>query len=102
MFFNLFVILALAIIVAMFTISNAVPVTVGLIFWKSQQVSLAVVILVSVMIGVIFTAAIALYQKIKDGIKIYQLEKRIRELEDAAAAPVRSQQSSKDFQLPNV
>ena len=81
MIFNLVVLLSLAIIVTVFAVSNSGAVTVNLILWQAQQVSLAVVIMVSVLAGVIFTAAIALYQKFSDAWKIYQLEGRVKELE---------------------
>lgn len=81
MMINLLVMLVLAVIVTMFAVSNSSAVTVNLIFWQAQQVSLAVVILVSVLAGVIFTSLIALYQKFRDSWKIYQLESRVKELE---------------------
>ena len=81
MIFNLIVILTLSVLVTMFAVSNSSAVSVNLILWQTQQVSLAIVILVSVLIGVIFTGAIALYTKISDSWKIYGLESKLRDYE---------------------
>ncbi|MEK7377202.1 MAG: LapA family protein [Candidatus Margulisiibacteriota bacterium] len=82
MWFNLSVILILSIIITAFAVANSAPVIVNLIFWQSQQMSLSIVILVSVLIGFSFAGILALYQKIKDSLKIRNLESRIRKLSD--------------------
>lgn len=79
MIFNLIVVLTLSILVTMFAVSNSAAVSVNLILWQTQQVSLAIVILVSVLIGVMFTGVIALYTKISDSMKIFRLESKLRE-----------------------
>lgn len=83
MIFNLLVILALSVIVTFFAVANSATVSVNLIFWQTQQVSLAIVILVSTLFGVVFTGMIAFYQAVRDRWKIYQLEARLREIESA-------------------
>jgi uncharacterized integral membrane protein len=82
MIFNTFIILLLSIIVAIFAVSNSAAVSVNLVFWQANQVSLAIVILVSALIGIIFVGLIYLYQKIKDGLHIFRLESKIKELEN--------------------
>ena len=82
MWFNLSVILISSIVITAFAVANSAPVIVNLIFWQSQQMSLSIVILVSVLIGFSFAGILALYQKIKDTLKIHNLESRIRKLSD--------------------
>ena len=66
----------------MFAVANSTPVCVNLVFWQVQQVSLAIVILVSVLLGVIFTGTLVFYQRFKDNIKIHTLENKIRKCEE--------------------
>jgi len=81
MIMNLTVLLILAVVVALFAVANSSAVVINLILWQSQQVSLAIVILVSVLSGFIAAGVIAVLQKIRDGLKIKQLESKIKELE---------------------
>jgi len=81
MIMNLTVLLVLAVMVALFAVANSSAVVINLILWQSQQVSLAIVILVSVLSGFIAAGVIAVLQKIRDGLKIKQLESKIKELE---------------------
>lgn len=81
MIFRLIVVLVLSIIVAAFAVANSTVVSVNLIFWQTRQMSLSIVILTCVVIGVIFTGLIGIYQKTLDNFKIYKLEAKIRELE---------------------
>ena len=81
MWFNLIVILISSIVITAFAVANSGTVIVNLIFWQSQQMSLSIVILVSVLIGFSFAGILALYQKIKDSLKIYNLEAKLRKAE---------------------
>lgn len=81
MIMNLTVLLVLAVVVALFAVANSSAVIINLILWQSQQVSLSIVILVSVLSGFIAAGIIAVFQKVKDGLKIKQLESKIKELE---------------------
>ena len=81
MWFNLTVILISSIVITAFAVANSGTVVVNLVFWQSQQMSLSIVILVSVLIGFSFAGILALYQKIKDSLKIYNLEARLRKSE---------------------
>ena len=85
MVFNLFVILLLAVIVTIFAVSNSAVVAVNLIFWQAPQVSLAIVILVSALLGVIFAGSIGAYEKTKDHWKIFRLEAKIKELQERSS-----------------
>ena len=82
MWFNLAVILISSIVITAFAVANSGTVIVNLIFWQSQQMSLSIVILVSVLIGFSFAGILALYQKIKDSLRIYNLESRLRKSSD--------------------
>jgi uncharacterized integral membrane protein len=84
MIFYLVVVLAVSIAAAVFAVSNASPVSVNLIFWQLQDVSLALVILVSAAVGIAVSSAIAVYVKINDAMKIRSLESRVRELDRQA------------------
>ncbi len=79
MVFNLAVIVIMAILISTFAISNSGPVTVSLVFYQVKDVSLAIVILVSVLSGIIFAGILGLYQKVKDGIRIYRLESELKQ-----------------------
>ena len=81
MWFNLAVILISSIVITAFAVANSGTVVVNLIFWQSQQMSLSIVILVSVLTGFSFAGILALYQKIRDSLKIHNLESRLRKLE---------------------
>lgn len=88
--FNLIVIIIFSIIIAAFAISNSTIVSVNFIFWQTQQASLAIVILVSTLIGVIFAGILGLYQKAKDTLKIYDLERKLRESRRSEEFPPKS------------
>lgn len=81
MIFNMVVVLAALIMVALFAVMNASAVSVSLIFWHIKEISLAVVILSSVGIGILLAGAVALYQKMNDRMKIRSLESKMKELE---------------------
>jgi uncharacterized integral membrane protein len=80
MWFNLAVILISSIVITAFAVANSGTVIVNLIFWQSQQMSLSIVILVSVLIGFSFAGILALYQKVKDSLKIYSLQSKLRDM----------------------
>jgi len=56
--------LIIIILVAAFSVQNAAPVTISLLLWKFQA-SLAIVIFLSVLIGVIITAIIAFWLSLR-------------------------------------
>ncbi len=78
MWFNIFVILTVSLGVTAFAVANSTPVSVNLIFWQSRQMSLSIVILVSVLTGFSFAGLLALYQKVKDLLKMADLEAKLR------------------------
>ena len=71
-------ILTVSLGVTAFAVANSTPVSVNLIFWQSRQMSLSIVILVSVLTGFSFAGLLALYQKVKDLLKMADLEAKLR------------------------
>lgn len=73
--------LLLAIFVTTFALVNAQITSVNLIFWQIPEISLALIILISVLIGVIFTGIVSVIEQSRLQKKIKELEKKITEYE---------------------
>ncbi|MBA1336813.1 MAG: hypothetical protein HPY66_3249 [Firmicutes bacterium] len=73
--------LLFAVVVAMFAIVNAQPVTVDFMF-NEFQVSLALVILVSAFAGAIILGFLGLFRQVKSGFKLRELQGRNKKLEN--------------------
>jgi putative membrane protein len=78
---GLIVAILIAILIAGFASLNANPVSINLLFWKAPEISLAIVVLISVLVGVVVAALFGIPGYFKDRKKIRSLEKRIKELE---------------------
>lgn len=76
--------LLIAIVIAGFASLNSAPVSLNLLFWKAPEVSLALVVLFSVLLGVIMAALFGTPQYVKTMQKIRELETKIKELERQA------------------
>jgi len=72
--------LLFALIVAIFAIQNAQPVTVDFMF-NEFQVSLALVILVSVFAGAIILGFLGIFRQIRTGLKTREMASKIKKLE---------------------
>lgn len=72
--------LIFAVFITSFVLQNAGIITINLLF-KRVQTSLAIVIIVSVLIGVICTGIIAFFEQLKLNRRIIQLEKKVKEYE---------------------
>ncbi len=72
--------LIFAVFITSFVLQNAGVITINLLF-KRVQTSLAIVIIVSVLIGVICTGIIAFFEQLKINRKVIQLEKKLKEYE---------------------
>src|SRR4051794_24157810 len=57
--------LALAMIVAIFAVQNTAPVTVSFLVWNVSQAALALVIVVSVALGALFTVLLGLPRTVR-------------------------------------
>ena len=77
-------ILIFAIIITLFALFNSVIVPVSLLFFE-VEVSLALVIIVSTLIGAVLTALIGTARKIRSGKEIKGLTKKTTELEKQIA-----------------
>lgn len=73
--------LLIAIAVTGFASLNSAPVTVNLLFWKAPEVSLALVILVSVLVGVVMGALFGFPSYLKNIGRIRELESKIKTTE---------------------
>ena len=71
----------IAIVIAGFASLNSAPVSVNLLFWKAPEISLALVVLFSVLLGVIMAALFAAQQQLKNMQKIRELENKTKRME---------------------
>lgn len=82
MFYKLVFLLVLAICVAVFAVSNPGPVDINLVFWNFKGISLALVILVSVLLGAVMIGIFSIFDQIKNIFAIRRLQQRIKEEEE--------------------
>ncbi|MEE8637869.1 MAG: LapA family protein [Candidatus Margulisiibacteriota bacterium] len=73
--------LLIAITIAGFASLNSAPVSVNLFLWKAPEISLALVVLFSVLIGVLVAALFGAPKYLKTTQRIKELESKIKELE---------------------
>ncbi|KPJ67596.1 hypothetical protein AMJ44_07180 [candidate division WOR-1 bacterium DG_54_3] len=78
--------LLIAIVIAGFASLNSAPVSVNLLFWKAPEISLALVVLFSVLLGVIMAALFTAQQQIKNIQKIRELQNKIKKMESGEKA----------------
>ena len=80
---QLFLIIALfiAISAVIFALQNSVPVTVSFLIWKFES-SLALVLLISLGLGVLVSFLLSIPTMIKRNLAISNYKKRIQELEE--------------------
>ncbi|MFH1683578.1 MAG: LapA family protein [Candidatus Margulisiibacteriota bacterium] len=72
--------LLIAISIAGFASLNGTPVSVNFYFWRAPEVSLALVVLFSALIGVITAALFGTPQYLKTIKKIKELEKKTKDM----------------------
>ena len=78
----LIIAIVVAILGVVFALQNAVPITVSFLTWEFQS-SLALVLLLSIAIGVLLSLMVSIPSKIKNMKLISNQKKKIRELEQA-------------------
>jgi uncharacterized integral membrane protein len=71
--------LLIAIFIASFASLNAATVSVNFFFWQAPEVSLALVVLFSVLTGVVMAFFFGIPQYIKNMKRIRELEKKLKE-----------------------
>ncbi len=77
--FNLIISMVFAVIIALFAVANSEPVSINLIF-RTYELSQAVVILVSAVVGALMVFVLNLLSKAKQAMKAKNLKKEIKEL----------------------
>jgi uncharacterized integral membrane protein len=85
MLFSFILALILAVVIVTFMILNPTPVTVNLLFLKFENVSLSLVILISVLGGALFASLFGIIEQIRSSLKIRKYEKKIQEYEERLA-----------------
>ena len=73
--------IVIAILVVFFALQNAVPITVSFLTWKFES-SLALVLLITIALGVLMSLLVSVPSKIKKRKMILNQKKRIQELEN--------------------
>ena len=76
---NLIISMVFAVIIALFAVANSEPVSINLIF-RTYELSQAVVILVSAVVGALMVFVLNLVAKAKQAMKAKNLKKEIKEL----------------------
>jgi uncharacterized integral membrane protein len=78
--------LIFAVFITSFVLQNAGIITVSFLF-KKVQTSLAIVIIVSILVGVICTGIIAFFEQLKLNKKVAELKKKLEEYEPVYKEP---------------
>ncbi len=73
--------LIFAILIVVFAIQNSSTTTVNFLFYSIQNISVALLLLISVLVGVIFTGLVAVVEQRRLLRTIADLEKKIKEYE---------------------
>ena len=74
--------IVIAIMAVFFALQNAIPITVSFLTWKFES-SLALVLLITIALGVLMSLLVSVPSKIKKMKMILNQKKRIQELESA-------------------
>ena len=74
--------IVIAMLVVIFALQNAIPITVSFLTWKFES-SLALVLLITIALGVLMSLLVSVPSKIKKMKMILNQKKRIQELESA-------------------
>lgn len=72
---------------AIFALQNIDPVVIRFLVWRLEGAPLAMVIILSIAIGVVFTSLVGLVQQLKLKFKIRQLESNLAKASAAAERP---------------
>jgi len=88
--------IVIAMIVVVFALQNAVPITVSFLTWKFES-SLALLLLITIALGVLMSALVSMPSKIKKMKLISNQKKKIQELENALLKKDDSKEEEKDL-----
>ena len=92
---GLIIAILIAILIAGFASLNGTPVSVNFLFWKAPEVSLALVVLFSALIGVIMAALFGTPRYLKTVQKIRELESKTNKTEEKESSPQTQQEQEK-------
>jgi uncharacterized integral membrane protein len=102
---TLIISLIFAIFIALFAAMNGGEVTINLFFWKLENVSQAMVILASAAFGAILVYLSGTMNRLKQGKKVRDLEKKVMSLEkelETTASELQKTIETKKEDLPVV
>lgn len=88
--------------VALFAVQNATPVEISFLFYKFQDISLVVVILVSVLTGALIVFLLSLVKQVSFLRKIRSLEKRNEALEKELQQKVEAEKEDVKVDIENL
>ena len=74
--------IVIAMLVVIFALQNAIPITVSFLTWKFES-SLALILLITIALGVLMSLLVSVPSKIKKIKIILNQKKKIQELENA-------------------
>ena len=97
----LIIAIVVAILGVVFALQNAVPITVSFLTWKFQS-SLALVLLLSIAVGVLLSLMVSIPSKIKNIKLISNQKKRIRELEQVMQSQSKNEFNEEDKEATNT
>ncbi len=85
MLFLMIVALVIVVLAAVFAIQNAEPVTVQFLFWQTQEISLALVLLLTFIAGVVVSLLVTLPGMIRRERRIASQKKKLADVEKLVA-----------------
>lgn len=83
----------LGVAMAIFALQNTVKVQVKLLWWKVDDVPLALILVISILIGVVITAVFSFIDKQRLRNRLKKLHQRINELEDRMIDDTKNQEA---------
>ena len=83
----------LGVAMTIFALQNSVKVQLKLLLWKIDEVPLALILLISILIGVVVTSVFSIIDKQRLKSRIRNLQNKIKDLESGKSADPRDQQA---------
>lgn len=83
----------LGVAMAIFALQNTVKVQVKLLWWKIDEVPLALILMISIIIGVLITAVFSFIDKQRLRNRLKKLHQRINELEERLVDDTQKQEA---------
>lgn len=80
--FQLLIGMLLALVVAVFAVQNASPVDIRFLFWRFEEISLVIIILLASILGALVVLVPSMGRQIKMAFRIRELNVRQKELDE--------------------